>query len=59
MVFFARDRNSAGECYLDMVEVVGSNPIDPRGQSVLIQGIGCPFYYRSEEFLEITKILKR
>jgi hypothetical protein len=30
--------NSAGECHVDIVEVVGSNPILPRGGQL----IGCP-----------------
>lgn len=34
MVFRAWDCNSVGECYLDMVEVVGSNPINPNWQLI-------------------------
>ena len=36
--------NSAGECYLDKVEVVGSNPISPtskKGRSLSRSGLFC------------------
>ena len=41
-----RARNSAGECYLHTVEVVGSNPIAPNRQLVCAKQISCLFLFQ-------------